>query len=140
MKNNFTYKKNMSLIDAVLTPEGAAVIFGFSCLLFGILLVLDSKRKQGETQDYRFMQRVYGWLLIGVPTLFILGGVYMKYSQRVELEELKSMENPFQGGNTHALRVQARVNNLSIFDWILYRIGLRKLRKSDLSPNDMYYG
>jgi hypothetical protein len=72
------------MLDSILTPEGAAVIFGISCLLFGLLLVLDSKRKPGETQDYRLMQRVYGWILIIIPCLFLLGGLYMKYSGNSE--------------------------------------------------------
>jgi hypothetical protein len=111
----------MSLINAVLTPEGAAVIFGFSCLLFGILLVLDSKRKPGETQDYRFMQRVYGWLLIGVPTLFLLGGAYMNFYG----SKLESMENPF-GSNVTSENPFKGGRAYTVFDWIVYKIGLRR--------------
>ena len=127
-----------------MTPEGAAVIFGLSCLLFGLLLVLDSKRKPGETQDYRLMQRVYGWILIIIPCLFILGGLYMKFATKSELLDMSkgpSATNPFAGGYSvdySDMRIKARIDNLSIFDWVMFKIGLRKLKKSDLPSRDLY--
>jgi hypothetical protein len=131
-------------MQSLLTPEGAAVIFGASCVLFGILLVLDSKQKLDEVEDYRFMQRVYGWILIGIPALFVLGGIYSKYSGKSPLSPDKSSDtNPFAAGyypgSTADLRVKARIENLSLFEYIMYQLGLRKLKKSDLSPGDMYY-
>ena len=133
------------LLESILTPEGAAVIFGGSCLLFGLLLVLDSKRKQGETQDYRLMQRVYGWILIIIPTLFILGGLYMKFTSNSELLDMSqkpSSTNPFAGGfsvDYSDKRITERINNLTYFDFILFKLGLRKLKKSDLPQGDLYY-
>jgi hypothetical protein len=136
------------LLESILSPEGAAVIFGGSCLLFGLLLVLDSKRKQGETQDYRLMQRVYGWILIIIPTLFILGGLYMKFTRNSELLDMSqtSLTNPFAGGLAGGFsvdysdkRITERIKNLSYFNYILFKLGLRKLKKHDLPQGDLYH-
>jgi hypothetical protein len=125
------------LLDSILSPEGAAVIFGLSSFLFGLLLVLDSKRKPGETQDYRFMQRVYGWILLLIPCLFVLGGLYMKFSAKNEMVS-EGQTNPFRGGKAPYLDrgSPSGLNYYQQFQWtymtpfekLLYYIGLYRFK------------
>jgi hypothetical protein len=69
----------------------------------------------------------------------------MKFRGQPELQDMSkgSLEtNPFRGGYSvdySDLRIKARIQNLSIFDYIMFKIGLRKLKKSDLNPGDLYY-
>jgi hypothetical protein len=72
----------------------------------------------------------------------------MKFRGQPELLDMGKQEmgndmvNPFRGGYSvdySDLRIRARIDNLSFFDYIMFKLGLRTLKKSDLNPGDLYY-